>query len=650
MPIVYTVRPRALEWAALVSILILATVLRLGAPGIVEFKRDEANLSYLSLDMVHGRDFPLLGIDSSVGIRNAPVNVYIMALPFLFTSDPTFPTQFVGLLNVIGVLLTYALVRRYYGPLAAIIAALLYAVSPWAVIYSRKIWAQDMLPMFILLTIGSGLLGFIEGKRWAQIIHLPLLAITGQIHYGTFVLVPVSLYLMIAGRKNLTRGFLYSLPIMILVLVPYAIGAASLLKPEVLNKIIAPSSSPRTLAISGLALEYTLFTIAGTSIHLLVGPDQFQNYLKLVPDAYPIFNGLLVAVILSMLWLGIRLLRYRDWRTPIDVTVLIWLLFTPLVFSLTWTPMYPHYLIPMIPAAFVALGIASADLWQALARNIPVQRIVLAVGGIALIGVVILQVWLQVALLDFLNTHNTPGGFGTPLGYYGPVREAILAQKPQQVLGNLDGQYIGYHEDTTVWNLLLYDVPVRRWLDQDTDVYPADPALYLSYDCKDGIPTFKTRPGEACYAITSRTAADLDLSRYTPIPSADKTIFANGARVITYRWEPDRGACLTLVWTTNGPRTEDFSFAVHFTNTQQQEIVYADALSWRGRYWRAGDTVVRRLCPKTGQERSGEITGVNLGMYTLEMKPDGDIFHGVDVLDTNGTPIGQNISIRFNQP
>src|SRR5437016_3369341 len=105
MPILYTTRPRALELLALASILILAAFLRLGAPGVVEFKRDEANLSYLSLDMVHGRQFPLLGIDSSVGIRNAPVNVYIMALPYLFTSDPILPTQFVGLLNVIGVLL-----------------------------------------------------------------------------------------------------------------------------------------------------------------------------------------------------------------------------------------------------------------------------------------------------------------------------------------------------------------------------------------------------------------------------------------------------------------------------------------------------------------------------------------------------------------
>src|SRR5260221_1597523 len=206
----YQIRPRALEWAALVVIMILAAALRLGAPGIVEFKTDEANLSVLSLDLVHGRSLPLLGIDSSVGIRNAPVSVYLMAIPYLFTSNPVIATSYVGLLGVIAVLLLYALVRRYYGPVGALTGAALYAVGPWAVIFSRKIWAQDMLPLFVLLTIGAALLGFLEGKRWAQLACLPLLAITGQIHYGTFVIIPAIIYLIVVGRKRLTRQFALS--------------------------------------------------------------------------------------------------------------------------------------------------------------------------------------------------------------------------------------------------------------------------------------------------------------------------------------------------------------------------------------------------------------------------------------------------------
>src|SRR5215469_8429629 len=103
---------RRMETLALLAIIVLAGLLRLGWPGIVEFKRDEANLSHLSLDLVHGRDFPLLGIDSSVGIRNAPVSVYIMAIPYLFTTDPMVATAFVALLNVVAVALLYLLTRR----------------------------------------------------------------------------------------------------------------------------------------------------------------------------------------------------------------------------------------------------------------------------------------------------------------------------------------------------------------------------------------------------------------------------------------------------------------------------------------------------------------------------------------------------------
>src|SRR4051812_46820368 len=250
MPILNHTRPRALELIALAGIIILAAALRLGAPGIVEFKTDEANLSVLSLDMVHGRSFPLLGIDSSVGIRNAPVSVYLMAIPYLFTSNPIVATSYVGLLSAFAVLVLYALVRRYYGLIAALVAAALYAVGPWAVIFSRKIWAQDMLPLFVLLTIGAALIGFLEGKRWAQLACLPLLAFTGQIHYGTFVLIPAIVYLIVVGRKRLTRQFAFSIVLAVLVLIPYVIGAAreGLLSADSLHKIVAPGNKPRTIA------------------------------------------------------------------------------------------------------------------------------------------------------------------------------------------------------------------------------------------------------------------------------------------------------------------------------------------------------------------------------------------------------------------
>ena len=362
-----------LEILALLTILVLAAFLRLSSPGVVEFKRDEANLSYLALDFARGRSLPLLGISSSVGIPNPPISVYIFAVPYLFSSDPTVATQFVGLLNVVAVLLTYLMARRYYGAGVALLAALLYAVSPWGIIYSRKIWAQDLLPPFVLLTILTGLIAFVDGKRWAQWLCLPLLSITAQIHYSALVLMVPIAYLVWLGRRRWTRAFALSLIPAILLLVPFLLGILSADLPSVdeLASLTASNSGgeSRSLALNSTMLQYAALTIAGTEIHSLAGPDAFQDYLASVPDAYPLFGLLAWGVLLSTVWLLIRIWR-RESHARIDALLLLWMLTPILLFSVTWTVPYPHYLIVMMPAAFIILSVGLGDLWHRLSRSL----------------------------------------------------------------------------------------------------------------------------------------------------------------------------------------------------------------------------------------------------------------------------------------
>lgn len=651
----YSERPTTFELILLLAILLLAAVLRLGAPGVVEFKRDEANLSLMALDMARGKEFPLLGIDSSVGIRNAPVNVWIMAVPYLFSSDPEVATQFVALLNVIGVAMVYALARRYYGVLVAVIAGLTFAVAPWSVIYSRKIWAQDLLPLFVIATVFTGLLGFVEGKRWGQWLHLPLLAITGQIHYVTFVLIPITLYLIVSGRRKLTRAFYLSIALMILVTLPYAIGAirASLLKPDVLARIVSGQNSAvdasekaSGIALTGAGLEYAWFTVAGTNLHSITGVKEFQNFLPIVEGSYLLFDLLGIAIVGAAAWLAIRAVIRCDARTSIDVALLLWLLVTPLIFSITWTPAYPHYMIPIFPAAYLILGAGIGDLARG---NAPRVRRLAAVGLVGLLTVIAaLQVRAVVELHSFVNATMTTGGFGTPLGYLSPLRTTILEQNPAHLIAHLDGQFIGYHEDTTVWNFLLYEVADRRFVDDMTEVYPADPAAYLSHECGADTQNFLLRSKEeGCYTVSTRSQADYDASTFTAIPQPQP--FDNGATITAYRWEAETG-CLSVAWTTDrGPVTPDFSMAVQFTNANGEKIADADGLSYRGQFWRAGDVVVRKFCMQWGQERIPEIAGVRLGFYTVTDTAEGQRFDNASLLDAAGNPAGQMVEVRFGE-
>ncbi|MDX1994846.1 MAG: glycosyltransferase family 39 protein [bacterium] len=634
-------RGKAFTWqegVVLALILLLAAGLRMGQPGITEFKRDEANLSLLALDLANGRAFPLLGIGSSVGIPNAPFNAYILAIPYWFSSSPLIATQFIGLLNVLAVLLVYVLARRYAGIWAAFIAALVYAVNPWAVIFSRKIWAQDMLPLFFLLTLMAGLLGFYERKRWAQWAFLPLLAITGQIHYGAFVILPAALWLLWIGRRHLHAVVLVGLVLAVVLTLPYVFGVVQALGSGVsLGSVVAQRESETQIGLSGQAILGAGLMIAGTEIHSLAGPDAFRDYLSTVPNAYPLFSVLSLGVALAAVWLMVKAVRNPTWRTPVDVLLLLWLIAPILMFSIAWTTFYIHYLIPVLPAAALVLGFAVQDGWNMLAQSRLRTGFFLA-GGTALAAVLLLQVGLFLSLLAFLNFRHTPGGFGTPLHHLLRVREAIYAESPQQVIADVGGLALIYDDEPTIWRTLLYDVPVLQFENAETRVYPAETAVFLTNGCDlPDTQIFLRRAGEGCYSLTNRQRSDFVATGFQPISGSDTVLFANGVRLLQYRWD---APCLKLLWEITQTTTTDYQFAVHFFDENGNRIAGADGLSWPGVYWQPGDWVERQFCLAEPDER---IVRVDVGMYTY----DGATFANVDLLDANGAPIGQMQSMEL---
>jgi 4-amino-4-deoxy-L-arabinose transferase-like glycosyltransferase len=209
---------------ALVLILLVAAVMRFGEPGIVEFYHDEAMLSMRAQEMAAGETFPTEGILSSVGIPNPPTSVYVMWLPYLLTDDPLFATLYVAALNVMGVGLLWLLARRGFGRTAALAAGLAYALNPWAVLYSRKIWAQDFHTPFVLAALLLGVYGFVEsaaesgrsaasplggtkygGRFLAQALCLPVLLFGLQIHFAAWALLPLYAWVPVAGRRQISR-------------------------------------------------------------------------------------------------------------------------------------------------------------------------------------------------------------------------------------------------------------------------------------------------------------------------------------------------------------------------------------------------------------------------------------------------------------
>jgi hypothetical protein len=254
--------------------------------------------------------------------------------------------------------------------------------------------------------------------------------------------------------------------------------------------------------------------------------------------------------------------------------------------------------------------------------------------------VIVLQIWLWLSLLNFVDTHNTPGGFGTPLHYLMAVNDAIIERGTEQIIADVGGQAIRFDDEPTIWNTLLYDIPHVRFEDNHTKVYPSEPVLLLTNHCETALQTFFLREGNECYGLSERELSDLNGNEFTPIPDNLLTQFANGVEIIAYRWVAQE-SCLSLVWRIHQTTSEDYMFALPFFDESGKRVAQGDGLSWFGRFWLPGDVVVREFCLA---DQTQEISSVDIGMYTF----DGLTFFNVDLLDINNAPAGQVIELDLS--
>jgi 4-amino-4-deoxy-L-arabinose transferase-like glycosyltransferase len=153
------------------------------------FLGDEGRDALVVWEMLHG-DLTLLGPTSSVGgFFLGPIYYYLMA-PFLWLSnyDPVGPAIMVVLFGLTTIYLVYRLGKEFFGPIAGIIAALLYAVSPIIITYSRSSWNPNVFPFFTITSLYSLYKAVEKNKWWLFVLSGILMGINLQIHYlATFV-------------------------------------------------------------------------------------------------------------------------------------------------------------------------------------------------------------------------------------------------------------------------------------------------------------------------------------------------------------------------------------------------------------------------------------------------------------------------------
>jgi len=640
----------------LILILFVAALMRFGNPGVVEFFHDDAMLATLAQDMVAGRYFPVRGINSSTGIPNSPATVYVMAVPFAINSNPLTAIYFVMALNVMGVGLLWAIAHRYFGRTVGLIAGLTYALSPWAVLYSRKIWAQDFHTPFILFGILLGIYGFWESQKrserikksgwltnyeWAQAFALPVLLFGFQIHFAAWALLPLYGVLLWLGWKRISwRAFALSIALSLLVMSPYLIGLWQTYQqfPERLRPDKVGTLADEQAAFSTLSLEYIIYLATGFGLETWVAPKQEADMLANVPPVA------LWWIIGGMLILGSGLL-YRKIVRPFAPLLLLWAFLPAIALIPQWTGVFPHYFVASIPAFAILAGIGVA--WMAQLVPQPYGRSIILVAYCTLL---LTQGMYWRGVLRYVDSAAIRyPGFTVPLHYLHDIESALNEYDDVLVLS--DGMAWDLHHESAVWPVLLHDTTqcVRTLIGDGYAVFPdgefavlqapnmpenAVDTLYMTENPQH----FNQRSADEAYFVHHFDEAPQ--WQAAEITAIDPVRYEGDVHLTGYHLSE---GLLLLEWRLP-QRTPglDYQYSGHFINSNGEKIGQRDTVFWHGRHWCEN----YRLLTWIHTEVREDVQELHVFLYQLG-NSQGPRYINANILDPAGNPVAQHAVIEL---
>jgi hypothetical protein len=473
------------EYVALGVILAAGAWLRFSRLDLLEFQADEAYASLLALEFVRTGELPLAGLMSSVGVTNPPLFIYLLIPMFAISADPMVVSCFIGLLGLAAVAICWHIGRTYYGPVAGLVAAALFAVSPWAVIYSRKIWAQDMVPLVATATMWA-VHAVAAGNRPRAIfwvVMLPLCAV--QIHFSGLAMAAAVAAILLWLRPRVDWRFAAAgLAAAALLMTPYlwlqhksgwadfrratdAVGRGAQWE-QLGGLTIDPVTGYRwpsrhyareALAImNGGRIEDVLglgtdrrFDRAGVFARKQeADPRYFRESLSLGDWLLRAQQAALVAALAWLAVIGVGSARKLDRAPFVRVStdrealtawiVLMWLVVPLLVFWLAGLWTYLSYYVILYPAHFLALGAAAQRLTMWRPANLPRR----APAALAWGAAGLLAAGNTVFLTDFYRFVARHGGahgtYGTALGIKREVARYLAAGADKDLLRQCDAQ------------------------------------------------------------------------------------------------------------------------------------------------------------------------------------------------------------------
>lgn len=448
-----------IEALAVGAVLILAAVLRFGWLGVNSFSFDEAHLSLIALEMGRGGQFATMGMPSSVGVPNLPAAAWVFALPYALSPDPIVATLFVGLLSLLAVFGLWAIVRIHWGLWPALIAALFMAASPYSVLYSRSIWAQNLLAIMAVAWLWAAHEAQARRNPYALSAAIFIAGFAFQVHYAGAALILATAYLFLRFRWwQRLIPVLVGVALVAITLLPFAVEVICC-SPHVVDQFTNSLGGESALDLTAIQ-ETVRLAFTWEWAYLAAG----EAPLSISPNLPPLVLALpLLCGLVALIW------RRQESPLLTELTLLL-LLAAPLVFTRHSTPVYIHYQLTALPAIGLILA-ASTRLFK---RSWWPPLLTALIAATALIWTLQISESLSISSVQ---AHS--GGMGTPLGLVREVAATAPTDRPALLFTH--GDNVSVDGEAAIFHALWWERPDHRVIaGQSLLVLPAEPAYLLA--------------------------------------------------------------------------------------------------------------------------------------------------------------------------
>lgn len=613
--------------------LLLGVVVRFMQMGLIRYGYDQSYPAFQALALLDGGQWPVIGQPSSVFLDNPALMPYLQALPLLIARTPWAVQAFILLLNSAAVAFVYRVAADLLGRRAGLIAAFLFAVSPWVVFFSRTTWVQSLVPFFMAMIAWGLWPSFVNEKVGALRFFAGGVALTmlTQTYVGAWGVLPqIVLLLLIFRRRVPRRAFLAALAIFLVATILYAGGLATRADVNAGKSASFLSEAGEGLSLSSIGLRHALRFVNGI--------DYRPTYAAGNPPGglWPSLSWIAVSLLTAALVAGV-VRAFVSLRRPgrerrLGTVLLVWFFVPVLLTSVAGAfAVHPHYLLLSLPAGHILVAWGLAPLLRRRVTAFATAAALIAVGLISTH-----DLYRANELVARTPTQPQFDGWSLAAGAQagralrelitedsGPYPRRIAADGDKALLSGLSATYVQ---------------PVRGVAYPDFVLLPADETLVYAFDGNLGVPE-RLRPlleeapehalafadgARLAFARTRPDAVALDGLAVVPVNRRSDA----GLTLIGYTLSPLPDGALELVtaWRADGLHPERGEWYVaasyHLLDAAGDLLGNIEAYGQWAYRWEQGDIYLERVIipgpiPEGARLEIGLFDSVRVMPYTL---------------------------------